>query len=52
MLIFFCFDEIFLEKKRAMLLSSHNKRYLLRHSDSKIAHKNWNLSKYDIMQIW
>ena len=51
MLFFVCFEEIFLEKKRAMRLPSHNERYLLRDSDLKIAHKNRIFSKYDIMQI-
>ena len=37
---FVCFDVIFLEKKHAIRLPTPQKRYLLRHSDLKIAHKN------------
>ena len=40
-----------LGKKLGDAIAVPEKKYLLRHSDLKIAYKNWMFSKYDIMQI-
>ena len=41
-----------LKKKVCNAIVTPEKRYLLRHTDLKIARKNWIFSKYNIMQIW